>query len=151
MFDDVIVKVLDTWGAQIVQDMKLELQLNGSLASDALYNSLSYNVKSELDEFILSFDMESYGKYVESGRKSGKYPPLSNIQKWTRLKGIPESAAFPIARKIFKFGIQPRPFIRPSIDKNRRGLISDLVKYISSETYNVVRSEIVLGLKKGIK
>ncbi len=44
---------------------------------------------------------------MKKGRKPGTYPPIKEIAKWCRLKGIDDSAKWPIARSIFKFGIAP--------------------------------------------
>lgn len=150
MFDDIIVGILEKWGTTIVEDMKQELSANGSIASSQLYNSLSYNVQRDLDTFILAFSAEDYAVFVENGRSPGKFPPISKIKEWTRYKGIPEKAAFPIARNIFKFGIKPRPFIKPSINKSREQMISDLVSHISDAAYDEVRNELILTLKKKI-
>jgi hypothetical protein len=32
--------------------------------------------------------LPEYWKYVEDGRKSGKYPPLETIKKWIEVKPV---------------------------------------------------------------
>lgn len=140
--DKPILDIFNKWGPIMIESMREELLKNGSIASSRLYNSLTYSVKKKVDEYVLSFDSEEYGKWVESGRKPGKFPPVGAIKKWTKYKGIPEKAAFPIAMKIYKFGIKPKPFMLPSIRKNRDGLLKDLIKFVKSETLNIVKKEL---------
>lgn len=70
---------------------------------------------------------EDYLKFVDKGvsgtqRKyntpfsyRSKKPPISVIKQWTRIKGIPEEAAFPIQNKIFRFGLKPTNVVNKSI------------------------------------
>ena len=41
-------------------------------------------------------------------------PPLDKITEWTRIKGLPEEAAYPIARKIAAVGIPAQPYLGPA-------------------------------------
>ena len=45
---------------------------------------------------------------------TGKLPPLDIIRRWCARHSIPETAAFPIARKIAINGLPARPFMHPS-------------------------------------
>ncbi len=45
-----------------------------------------------------------------------KYPPIQAIKQWTRLKGMPEEAAYGIQRNIFRFGMKPTNVIKIVID-----------------------------------
>jgi hypothetical protein len=87
-----------------------------------------------------------YWKYVEYGRKAGKFPPLDSIERWINVKGIQpmtrtqssvkrwtqhrgsirrndggipsiKSLAYLIGRKIATEGIQPRPVLATAIDE----------------------------------
>jgi hypothetical protein len=58
---------------------------------------------------------------------------IENIKKWTKRKGIPVSASYPIARSIFKFGVRPHPFffkqiapVRRDLFRNVRNILKDL-------------------------
>jgi HK97 gp10 family phage protein len=55
-----------------------------------------------------------YAPYVEFGTRP-HWPPLDAIREWCRVKGIPESAAFPIARAIARRGLPERPFLYPAL------------------------------------
>jgi len=70
----------------------------------------SFNPEVKETAFGTSYTLlmwaEDYFVYVDQGRKAGsKMPPLEPIKQWCRDKGIPESAAFPIAKKIAEEGI----------------------------------------------
>ena len=54
-----------------------------------------------------------YAPYVEFGARP-HFPPLDAIREWCRVKGIPESAAYPIARAIARRGLPERPFLYPA-------------------------------------
>jgi hypothetical protein len=57
--------------------------------------------------------------FVERGRRAGApMPPLAPIRAWALRHGLPASAAWPIAKKIAKRGIAPRPTLfRPQIQQ----------------------------------
>lgn len=85
------------------------------VASGALINSLNSKVVATAKKIQLIIEGNDYLENVDQGRKKGKYPPIRAISKWARIKGIPQSAVFPIARKIFKFGIKPTNVIDKTI------------------------------------
>jgi hypothetical protein len=148
--NNIIYDTLSFYGEDMILRMQEELVQNGSLASGMLYNSLSYEVREIANEIILSFNAEDYAKYVENGRKPGKFPPIDKIKQWTVYKGIPKEAAWPIAVNIFKFGIEPRPFIKPVIEDYRTLIIQDLLKVIKSELLNTYTNELRYTLTKKI-
>ncbi len=49
--------------------------------------------------------------FVIRGRQPGTFPPVNAILGWVGRRGIPASAAFPIARKIAEEGIDPNDFL----------------------------------------
>ncbi|MCP4761452.1 MAG: hypothetical protein GY870_06695 [archaeon] len=82
------------------------------IASGALINSLNSRVQSTAKDIQVFIESNDYLKYVDEGRKAGKYPPIQAISRWAQLKGIPQRAVFPIARSIFKHGIKPTNVIQ---------------------------------------
>ena len=115
-----IVGVLNTLADKTTKEIKSLLRLNGKYASGRLVNSVVVKVLETDKGVKMSLEYADYGKYVISGRRPGaKMPPISKIQAWTRLKGIPLSAAFPIARAIAKNGIKPLNFTTPFIRLDR--------------------------------
>lgn len=121
-----ILSILQGLGDNIVADMKVIIELNGKMATSRLYDSLEAKAFITNDEkFNLAISYLFYGKYIDEGRRPGKQPPLQAIKEWTRLKGIPESAAFPIARKIGQEGYRGINFTEPFYDDI--GVIKDIM------------------------
>src|SRR5262245_5044325 len=78
---------------------------------------------------------EKYAPYVELGTRP-HWPPLDAIREWCRVRGIPETAAFPIARAIARRGLPERPFLYPAFYQGMR------------EHVNRVRAFVNGGLRK---
>ena len=73
--------------------------------------------------------------YVEKGRRPGKRPPMSAIQRWMAAKGIPSRAAFPIARAIGKRGIKGRPcFLKADVQQHIKRILKDELVAWSTQT-----------------
>ena len=122
-------------------------------ATGKLYNSINYRVTQKQDDWTLTLFSEDYLKFIDKGvsgirRKyntpfsySTKKPPISVIQQWTRVKGIPEEAAFPIQNKIFRFGLKPTNVINKSIREieYRSKWINKFEESITEEILNIVK------------
>ena len=119
-------RVLETYGEETLQSMRNILSNANKISSGNLISSLSYQITYNGSNLDIEFQMPDYGEFVDKGRKPGKQPPLSNIQQWLTIRGIPQKAAFPIARKIGREGIKPTPFFETSINGGQDKLISDL-------------------------
>lgn len=74
----------------------------------------------------------TYAREVEFGRKPGTWPDRDALQGWVRRHGMPSNATFPIARKIFRFGIKPRPYLIPAL-KDNQGRIEGFLKTMADE------------------
>lgn len=59
---------------------------------------------------------------------------ISNIKNWTKRKGIPVSAAYLIARSIFKYGVKPHPFFFKQIGPVRRDLFRNIRNVLKTVT-----------------
>ena len=115
-------KFIRKYGDSVEQEIETRLTKAGKLATHKLYDSIRYEVKETKEAFLLSFLMEDYGYYVDKGVKpkkflgmkrgksKGKSKFIEALMKWCKVKGIPEGAAFPIRRSIWKFGIAPTNF-----------------------------------------
>jgi len=79
-----------------------------------LYNSMTYSVQpSQFSAVIYSTAIQA--PYIELGTAPNRRPPpLDKIKAWCGRKGIPESAAFVIARNIAIRGTPERPFLFPA-------------------------------------
>lgn len=121
-------KVLNDFGKFLVEEYKDNLILNDKNASDALYNSVKYQVHTDRGRIEVNLSLLDYWKYIENGRKAGKWPPISAIEKWIEVKPIlprpmnngqlptVQQLAFLISRKIGLEGIAPQPLLQQSVD-----------------------------------
>tara|TARA_R110000851_G_scaffold86105_1_gene187007 strand:+ start:374 stop:865 length:492 start_codon:yes stop_codon:yes gene_type:complete len=106
---------LKVFGNEYVEAMASILSKADKIASGDLIKSLKTRVfKTGFGtSYTLKVIAATYLKYVESGRRPNSTPPPvvdkngNGILKWTRQKGIPEGAAFPIAKSIGEKGIKP--------------------------------------------
>jgi hypothetical protein len=105
---DNIYKKLEEVGNQIIDEMKAIITAGykgrPAIASGNLLKSLSYDVYVDNGVWNLVIEYADYGKYVDKGRNPGRFPPKKDIENWARLKGIPQSAVYPIMVKIARGG-----------------------------------------------
>lgn len=128
MLNSDLKPVIEKFGKEIIVDLVFELLNKDAKASLTLINSLDFELSSAVNQIILSITAEDYFKYIDEGRKPGKTPPISKIVEWTKYKNIDSKLAFPIARKIGKFGIQPRNILLEIIKEQElkiEGKLSD--------------------------
>ena len=106
--------------------LKDRLEENGSNATHQLSNSIKDIVKFDGKYLTVSIQLEDYYKYVENGRKAGKFPPVDAIKKWITIKPVIPSGkngklptenqlAYLIGRKIAREGTRANPFLAPTI------------------------------------
>lgn len=128
--------VLMAYGKQAQELYKYNLGLKAKNASRKLADSVSFNVKENDQNFTVSLSLEDYWRYIEYGRKPGKFPPPDAILAWIKVKPVlprpmtslppsalgkrntrlpsPKSLAYLIGRKIAKEGIEPTPIMEVS-------------------------------------
>ena len=132
-------EILSTWSQEKIVRMKSVLQSDSKIARGVLINSFAIEVKADSR---VQINFADYGINVNDGRAPGSMPPIQDIKDWCSIKGIPESAAFPIAKSIEKYGIEPTNFIDEVV-----GAIEELAKIIADEV-SVVMIE---GIKEKIE
>lgn len=151
-----ILENLTYIAADIVKQMKNIVKLNGAFATGNLYNSIKYKVyKDKNEQFHLDIDYVYYGLWIDQGRKPGKQPRLQDIKDWCRIKGIPQEAAFPIARKIGKMGwVNKRPapnksgwinFSKPFEDD--QAVVADIMRDMGKEFAEDYADQILRDVK----
>lgn len=149
-----VISVLNDFGKFLVEEYKDNLILNNVNASDNLYKSVKYMLDVGSKKFEVQLQLADYWKYVENGRKPGKWPPISAIEKWIEIKPVlprpmangqlptNKQLAFLIARKIGLEGIQPRPILDQSIkdvwDVMKEFLEEALAKDVETEWKTIV-------------
>lgn len=97
-------------------------------ASGKLVQSVKYEMRMGDTSYEVGLWLEDYWKYVEHGRKAGKFPPLSKIEEWIRVKPViprpyngklptEKQLAFLIGRKIAQEGIEPKNVLKRTMDE----------------------------------
>lgn len=75
---------------------------------------------------------KKYAVVVHEGRRAGsRMPPLDPIKAWARRHGLPESAAFPIARKIARKGTKGRKYLAGPAKRNKPWVTRRVAKAVA--------------------
>lgn len=122
-----VIQFLNDFGKELADKNKRNLVNDDAVASGKLLNSIRYIFNKNNTSFEISMEMAEYWKYVENGRKSGKFPPISAIREWVNVKRViprpyngklptENQLAFLIARSISKNGIRPKPIFNDTLD-----------------------------------
>ena len=123
-------QVLDDFTKDVAETYKSLLLRDGKNATGELISSIK-PMTPELvgGTFECSLSLAPHWKYVENGRKAGKFPPIDNILDWVKAKPqlarpnrldrkeiAPKQLAFLVARKIAAKGIQPGNQLEEAMD-----------------------------------
>jgi hypothetical protein len=145
-------KFIRTYGSQVEQEIETRLHNSGRVASGKLYDSIRYEVKREKQDFILSFKMADYGKYIDKGVRGAeknragkspykfttKMPPIKPIMKWMKLKGIDKSKAWAVRRSIYLFGITPTNFFTIPTTRRAKQFEQGYIKAMGRDLDNMI-------------
>ncbi len=123
-------QVLDDFTKDVAETYRGLLLRDGKNATGELISSIR-PMTPELagGAFECSLSLAPYWKYVENGRRPGKFPPMENILDWVKAKPqltrpnrldrkelAPKQLAFLVARKIAAKGIQPGNQLEEAMD-----------------------------------
>lgn len=136
--------------------LKDKLEENGSNATHKLSNSIKDIVKFDGKYLTVSIQLEDYYKWVENGRKAGKFPPVDAIKKWITIKPViprgkngkvptENQLAYLIGRKIAREGTRANPFLEPTIRDFK------LVDKIYAAVNNMLTDEINKAVSEELK
>lgn len=123
-------QVLDDFTKDVAETYKSLLLRDGKNATGELISSIKPMTPELVDgTFECSLSLAPHWKYVENGRRPGKFPPIDNILEWVKAKPqlarpnrldrkelAPKQLAFLVARKIATKGIQPGNQLEEAID-----------------------------------
>ncbi len=134
----------DKFGIETVTAIAIALKSVGANNTGRLINSLRAELKDVGENLDLMIKGNSYFNIIEKGRRPGEQPPLADIVKWAKSKGLPEAAAFPIAVSIGRMGIKPRPILKQIIESNdfkdNYGLLAEAyAKDVTKEINNILK------------
>lgn len=108
-------KKLKEFGQDYIKLLAIFLRKAKKISTGALLNSLNSKVQKEAKEIKIIIESNDYLEFIDKGRKPGSFPPIKEISKWVKTKGISEKAAFPIAKSIYKYGIKPTNIINQTV------------------------------------
>ena len=123
-------QVLDDFIKDVAETYKSLLLRDGKNATGELISSIRPMTPELVDGiFECSLSLAPHWKYVENGRRPGKFPPIDNILDWVKAKPqlarpnrldrkeiSPKQLAFLVARKIATKGIQPGNQLEEAMD-----------------------------------
>ena len=123
-------QVLGDFTKDVAETYKSLLLRDGKNATGELISSIKPMTPELVNgAFECSLSLAPHWKYVENGRKAGKFPPIDNILDWVKAKPqlarpnrldrkeiTPKQLAFLVARKIATKGIQPGNQLEEAID-----------------------------------
>lgn len=95
------INVLEDYADLLATNYKNALIETGSVASSTLVNSVTTSVKVGTNRISVVMELADYWKWVEDGRKPGKFPPVDNIINWIQVKPIiPQPYQIPSGREV---------------------------------------------------
>ena len=121
-------RVLNEYGQALQDEYKLRLLKDGKTASYNLVDTVRYIYSTNGRKYEISLNLASYWRFVEYGRKPGKYPPPDKILEWVRIKPLlprpmkngklptEKQLAFLIGRKIAEEGIDAGNQLQDSVE-----------------------------------
>ena len=114
-------------GENIIADARTTLKKQGHIATGTLYNSM----KSKISDEQITFELTPYARYVDVGRKKGKWAPPQAIKDWCKVKGIDQKYAYVINKKIFEEGIEASLFFTNAFEKNTKNMDDQIDAYVN--------------------
>ena len=113
-----VKQCLDEYRNDLEYIYKRKLNDADKEATDKLIQTLNAEIQFNGLTMKVVLNIQDYWRYVEEGRKPGKFPPIVKIQEWIEQKNIlprqengklptTKSLAFLISRKIANEGIEP--------------------------------------------
>ena len=123
-------QILDDFTKDVAETYRSLLLRDGKNATGSLISSIKPMTPELVDgTFECSLSLAPHWKYVENGRRPGKFPPIENILEWVKAKPelarpnrldrkelAPKQLAFLVARKIATKGIQPGNQLEEAMD-----------------------------------
>lgn len=124
-----LIEALEGYTNNVRLVLKGKISDEDKIASGHLLNSINTRLEYNDQAFEVLLDIAGYWKYIESGRKPGKFPPVNAILEWIKVKPIlprpmkngklptDKQLAFLISRKIAEEGIEPKPILAETLEE----------------------------------
>lgn len=135
----------------VVEQYRQLLDSENINASHTLSNTATVMVELNGTKLSISLMLQPYWKYIEHGRRAGKFPPIDNIEQWIRVKPVIPDArtgripttrqlAFLIARKIATQGIEPKSALNRAM---HTPAVDDIISQIKIEIIKQMKQELL--------
>ena len=124
-------------------------------ASGKLVQSVKYEFKHNDRIYEVGLWLEDYWKYVEYGRKAGKFPPIDKIKEWISVKPVVprpmkngklptiNQLAFLIARKIAREGIEPKNILKRTVEEVNNEMLMSIKMAIMEDLKRDITESLV--------
>lgn len=144
-------KVLQDYAKEAEEIYKYQIALGRHNASRTLTDTIKSNVVVGEQSYEVTLTLQDYWKYIEGGRKPGKFPPVGAILKWISVKPViprpdkngripsPKSLAFLIGRKIEQEGIEPFPALKTTQEELDKIFHERLSEALGHDVTNYIR------------
>ena len=134
----------------VVEQYRKVLESEGINATSNLSSTASVIVELNGDKLLISLNLAPYWRYVEYGRRPGKFPPIDSIKEWIKVKPVVPDArngkvpnddqlAFMISRKISREGIPAKHPINKTVYTDATEAI---IQAIKSEIVTQLRQQL---------
>lgn len=157
-----LTEVLNSFADYFIELARQNLTNNNSNASYDLYNSIEKIIEVGEDSFSVKISLEDYWKWVEQGRRPGKYPPPEAIKRWVELKPVSatpglngktptvEQLTFLISRKIAEQGTKGAKFFEPAKEQAIRDFSEKIDRAIDEDVSDYILEVVEKGLKDAL-
>lgn len=149
-------QVLQEYAKEAEEIYKYQISLGGKNASRQLTDTIKSKIMLGNQAYEVSLNLQEYWKYIEEGRKPGKFPPVGAILNWISVKPIiprpdvngkiptPNQLTFLIGRKIKEEGIQPFPALETTKEELDKIYHEKLSVALGHDVSNYIRKIIAV-------
>lgn len=155
-------KILDEYCAAFKNLYKGKLIRDNKKATGNLINSVETEIKISGTSITIVLNVADYYKFVENGRKPGKFPPVIAIKQWIKDKPIipreddnghlptENQLAFLIGRKIANEGIKAGNQLKDTV-KELNNIYLEKLKAALIADFGIYQMKILSDINKMIK
>lgn len=155
-----LVRVLQEYGNEVQELYKQKLANYDAIATSELINSVQYIYEQNGNSYSVSLSLKEYWKYVEYGRRPGKFPPPSAIRKWIEVKPvIPRplkngklptlnQLTYLISRSIAEKGIRPKNILEKTLEEINKEYEDKISEALSLDLSNSLDEVFALIIRR---
>lgn len=149
-----VERVLQAYADSAGDIYRANMRLGNKDASGELSQSAKAELRVDGGHFEVVMHLAEYWKFVESGRKPGKFPPPDKIRQWIEIKPvIPRpmkngklptlpQLAYLIGRKIATKGIKPTPVLELTVQELNERFMTELNEAIRQDVHYILKATI---------